>query len=221
MNFRLAPAFTAAALLASGTNATIVFDQSPNVIGLAGGSIATNTSTGQNFLLKFSLGTATAIDGFDIYSSIGAVTLGTPVIVKLRNDIAGSPSSVNDYVFSTTISAIDLSGSSNNANLKRLYADFAATTLAAGDYWIGMTGNPSSIGWDLDFGLPGNDAWQLENDALLFSLGGSIAFAYRVHGEAVPEPAAWTMMIGGFGLAGTALRRRRAAGAALHGVADA
>jgi len=30
-------------------------------------------------------------------------------------------------------------------------------------------------------------------------------------GGAVPEPAAWALMIGGFGLAGTALRRRRAA----------
>jgi Protein of unknown function (DUF642)/PEP-CTERM motif len=31
--------------------------------------------------------------------------------------------------------------------------------------------------------------------------------------RAVPEPAAWTMMIGGFGLAGAALRRRRLAAA--------
>jgi hypothetical protein len=29
-------------------------------------------------------------------------------------------------------------------------------------------------------------------------------------GEAVPEPAAWVLMIGGFGLAGGALRRRKA-----------
>lgn len=34
-----------------------------------------------------------------------------------------------------------------------------------------------------------------------------------LHGEsvaAVPEPAAWALMIGGFSLAGAALRRRRA-----------
>lgn len=35
-----------------------------------------------------------------------------------------------------------------------------------------------------------------------------------VTGAAVPEPATWALMIGGFGLAGTALRRRRAAVAA-------
>jgi len=33
-------------------------------------------------------------------------------------------------------------------------------------------------------------------------------FAFRVD-SAVPEPAAWALMIGGFGLAGSALRRRR------------
>ena len=31
-----------------------------------------------------------------------------------------------------------------------------------------------------------------------------------VKGGAVPEPATWALMIGGFGLAGAALRRRRA-----------
>jgi hypothetical protein len=36
----------------------------------------------------------------------------------------------------------------------------------------------------------------------------------RVSGNGVPEPASWALMIGGFGLAGAMLRRRRAATAA-------
>ena len=37
---------------------------------------------------------------------------------------------------------------------------------------------------------------------------------YTFNGGAAPEPAAWALMIGGFGLAGAALRRRRSAAAA-------
>lgn len=221
MIFRWASAAIAAAFLATAANATIVFDQSPDVVGLTGGSVAVNNSGGQNFVVKFSLGRTTTIDGFDIYSSGGGFALGTATIVKLRRDIAGSPNTVNDYAFATTISAIDLDGSSTSASLRRLYADFTATTLAAGDYWIGMTGNPTNIGWDIDFDTPGAGAWQLQGDARLFRFGSNVSFAYRVHGEAVPEPAAWTLLIGGFAVVGTALRRRRAAGAALTGVAIA
>ncbi|MFN9846857.1 MAG: PEPxxWA-CTERM sorting domain-containing protein, partial [Alphaproteobacteria bacterium] len=40
-------------------------------------------------------------------------------------------------------------------------------------------------------------------------------FQYTVQSGAVPEPAAWALMIGGFGLAGAALRRRRAVASSL------
>jgi hypothetical protein len=48
-----------------------------------------------------------------------------------------------------------------------------------------------------------------ENDDLLFYEAGVDNVSLTGSG-AVPEPATWTMMIGGFGLAGAALRRRRA-----------
>jgi hypothetical protein len=44
--------------------------------------------------------------------------------------------------------------------------------------------------------------------------GGVFFDAVSVSGAAVPEPATWALMIGGFGMAGAALRRRRALGAA-------
>jgi len=39
---------------------------------------------------------------------------------------------------------------------------------------------------------------------------GSLGFSGSGGGAAVPEPASWALMIGGFGMAGAALRRRRA-----------
>ncbi len=49
----------------------------------------------------------------------------------------------------------------------------------------------------------------------------SYIYAFRITGDAlgsiVPEPAAWAMMIAGFGLVGGTLRRRRAGGRALAG----
>ncbi len=41
--------------------------------------------------------------------------------------------------------------------------------------------------------------------------GGEALFSTTITSDAVPEPAAWALMIGGFGLAGAMLRRRRAA----------
>ena len=42
-------------------------------------------------------------------------------------------------------------------------------------------------------------------------------YAFREDGSATPEPAGWALMIGGFGLVGAALRRRRVAAAPLPG----
>lgn len=55
-------------------------------------------------------------------------------------------------------------------------------------------------------------------DALVFTSYNDPAFNYfddvSVTGPGVPEPTAWALMIGGFGLAGASLRRRRAIAAA-------
>ena len=53
-------------------------------------------------------------------------------------------------------------------------------------------------------GAPGATAF----DASAFEVGAYDAIA--ITGATVPEPAGWALMIGGFGLAGAAMRRRRA-----------
>lgn len=51
-------------------------------------------------------------------------------------------------------------------------------------------------------------------DALVFTSYNDPAFNYfddvSLRGQGAPEPAAWALMLGGFGLAGASLRRRRA-----------
>jgi hypothetical protein len=50
----------------------------------------------------------------------------------------------------------------------------------------------------------GDEAWGLGN-------AGTLGYGATVTGNAVPEPASWALMIGGFALTGATLRRRRAA----------
>lgn len=42
------------------------------------------------------------------------------------------------------------------------------------------------------------------------NLGGAASIRVELRAEVVPEPATWALMIGGFGMAGATLRRRRA-----------
>lgn len=89
------------------------------------------------------------------------------------------------------------------------YDTFLQLDLAPGQYTVAVTQYPNfAVGPNLSDGF--------ENDATGFG-GRTPDFAFDVigvdlatgPGGAVPEPASWAMMIGGFGLAGGALRRRR------------
>ncbi|MBY9061427.1 PEPxxWA-CTERM sorting domain-containing protein [Sphingomonas yunnanensis] len=51
------------------------------------------------------------------------------------------------------------------------------------------------------------------DDDLCGSVRYTLTYDYTPFGAAVPEPSTWAMMVLGFGLAGAAIRRRRAAGA--------
>lgn len=83
--------------------------------------------------------------------------------------------------------------------------DFAA--LLNGDTWIGVHKGNGGQG-----GFSGTAFFKLNaNNLDTFKLdlnGGSTAVLYKT-GSAVPEPATWAMLIAGFGLAGSAIRRRR------------
>ncbi|HLZ73450.1 PEPxxWA-CTERM sorting domain-containing protein [Phenylobacterium sp.] len=111
---------------------------------------------------------------------------------------------------------------STNPNWEYAVATQAGTDSTAEQlalYIFDSTGRISSLSPDL---APGVYTDALAQSTLLFSQdqdgNNSVEVSVSTFGtvtvQAVPEPATWALMIGGFGLAGAALRRRRAAHAA-------
>jgi hypothetical protein len=205
-------AFAAALGMAAAAHANVVVDMSPDVIGgPPPGFTAENQAGLQNFLLQFTLTSPQVIGGADIYSDFPD-NIGTAVEVKFRNDVGGAPDLTNALTFNSVIDAVDSQESSAFPSIMRVHADFAPTLFAPGTYWFGMSGIGTEIGWNLAFNVPGSDgAWQLFQDGLQFSFNNDTQFAFRLDGPAgvVPEPAAWTLMMVGFGALGVALRSRR------------
>ena len=77
----------------------------------------------------------------------------------------------------------------------------------------GSLGGEFSFIWKpVTFSFTGDGtATTLTASAITGGNGGVFFDNFSVQGPAVPEPATWALMIGGFGLAGAALRRQRAA----------
>jgi len=121
--------------------------------------------------------------------------------------IISAPGSVQEFAFSTNVAV----------TAGQQYVAFLSTSDLGGQlatsYTMPLTGNSISGGRfyysnnALDFSSLFNDQWDGQyssNDAALKVSFSSLA------ANAVPEPATWAMMIGGFAMAGGAMRRRKA-----------
>ena len=83
--------------------------------------------------------------------------------------------------------------------------------LAAGGVWTGYTLSTNFVGLDASRVQFTPDALFVNMQGINAATGDTFTFTLTP-GNAnggVPEPASWALMIGGFGLAGAALRRRR------------
>ncbi len=206
-------AIAAAMGLGSAANAAVVVDKSPDVTGFVPNFSAQNIATQQNFLSSFTLASATTLNGASIYSACRAQgcvapNLGTAIVIKFRSDVGNQPGPANLFTFNSTVSAIDSSGSAADPSIERFFSAFTPTAFAAGTYWFGLSG-VNEIGLNLDSTRPSAGLWSLTNDTLLNDVSG-ISTAFQLE-SAVPEPASWALMIGGFAMTGLAMRRRKVA----------
>lgn len=214
MNFKtlLAGGVAAGVLICAGSASAVVLASSPAMSGSTP-SVWVNRASGQNFLVQFTLGQDSLIDGFGIYSRNTLLPLGAAVTVRIRGDVAGSPAASYLHDFSDVIDTVTpFSGSTVFGS-----AHFSPIALSAGTYWMGMSGSTADLGWaSYDLGVTSPTTQRQYSGNTLQHTPSIRNLAYSVEGSvvtgpgAIPEPATWGLLIGGFALAGATLRRRRA-----------
>lgn len=168
-----------------------------------------STSTGFNFLARFTLAAESLVSGFEIVTLSPSASIGDDVTFKLLD---------NTSLFTLGTQITSLSSFDGSDVYFWTSTRFAPISLAAGTYWIGMSGVGYDLNWSSAAGLSSSEAYPMVGDSFIDFSGDQVAdtlpinFAFRVLGEGVtppiPEPSAWIMMIAGFGLAGATLRRR-------------
>lgn len=203
-------ALLASTLAVSGAaSAATLYSQPANFDGQAFAS--QNDPSFGNFATvydNFTLGSAAAVTGLSFTgqffnpASIGGISNFT---IKFYANNAGQPGGA------LATASIPGNGGQSCAGVICTYSVAVSFAAAAGtQYWLSIVPDltfPPQWGWQQGIGGDNSayqdffgDRSQLNSD-LAFTLTG---------GAAVPEPAQWALLIGGFALAGAALRRRRA-----------
>jgi hypothetical protein len=140
----------------------------------------------------------------------------TAVTVSLLADTIYSDGVVTTDFPGATLAAVGSLNESAIAPGAGVYALPTNLLLAANTiYWIQLESNNVStlVRWDYTSDHSGA-GYELEYDGLTggFPIDGTYPFQMRVSGVAVPEPAAWTLLLFGFGALGGALRGARRKG---------
>jgi hypothetical protein len=198
MKFAVA-AFAAAMLAASGVaQAAPILDTGAGTTSISSAMSITDTRSLAGY---FSLDKAVTIDG--IYGWIGGDE-GARLTASIYSEIDFVPATLLYSASFVNRGTVDWQG-----------ADSRNWTLGAGSYFVVFSASGESKSY-MPGGAPqpmvaylhgGEGNWRrLREQNLGIRLTGTT-------GGAVPEPASWAMLIGGFGLAGAAFRTRRSSAA--------
>ena len=172
-------------------------------------------ATGPVTVETFDVGKPTAFSyqtsGGTAYASVGKsdnplynVNFSNQLFIYLQN-VKGSPSAIT-ITFSVPIFSFGADFKSLNNSTPRTYATVGGTTfdpLPIDPTFLGFVSETSftSLMFTNRPGGDRSDAFGLDN----------ATFSRSALTAAVPEPASWAMMVGGFGLVGMAMRRRKVA----------
>jgi hypothetical protein len=208
-------------ILAQSASAQVIYQSIPDLTAPTTGQTCSPCDPTQVAGAKFSLSSNATINGVQFVAGwYGWNWFGTTdVQISIYKDSPGEwGGSVGDQVYLrdfTSYTASDLDG-----GYHLLGFDTTGLGLGAGDYLIFFT-NTSILAPATYYGVGGSDLYLWpDDDGASFTgfsyfpfsgeaLGYALLGTQAASSPAVPEPASWTMMVAGFGLAGFALRRRR------------
>ena len=190
-------------LAASSAEAQVAYTNG----GIDGTIAGWTINSGYAVTNSFTLSSTTTITGF----TFGGWTYTGDTLTSVDWGI----SSAVDYAISGTVSLTKGSGGNNGFgfDVYEYGASIAPLTLAAGTYYFGLqnvvTAQSNYGFWDINNGPSIAFENQIGNVNGYVSAG-SNSTSFTLLSSGVPEPASWAMMLGGFSLVGSAMRRRRA-----------
>jgi hypothetical protein len=202
--------------LSAGASAATLYDQPWDGTGTATGSQNDTGGGNGNFATvydNFTLGGAATITGVSFKGgyfnppSSGSIARFT---IAFYADNAGQPGSALSTFFISGDGGENgcaTAGPSLACNYS-LAVNFGAA--AGTQYWMSIVPDvsfPPQWGWEA--GLNGDGRSFQDFFGSRSELTSDMAFTLSGNAAVVPEPATWAMMLGGFGMAGAAVRRRQ------------
>lgn len=201
-------------LLLLATPATAVTVYQNGDVNRTGGTLMTDVPSAHDFRLASAASlTGVTLFALDLFDELGTL----PMNYSIYADQGGAPGATLASGIATAFTFTSVGPQAGFGDVEfRVSFRFAQPVDVAANttYWLGLLygeGTPGrGVLWS---NIPDNGTAQGSEfrDGAWFTAFPEASFALETGVSAVPEPATWAMLVGGFGLAGASIRRRRIA----------